>query len=545
MMGIFSVALLLVMTLLAVIPNLSFRTHGGDWGIKAHRAVCIGVFVLGCAMRLIALGRLPEGMSAEEALVGVQAARLAAGGEWIALLAQWNGEATGPLLSALTAPFVAVGGMNAWSVRLPLALCSCAALPAAYGVGKALSGRQAGRWCLTLYALCPYFVLSARLTAGANLAACVFLLALWALLCGLKKRPLRYLGTALMGLLPYAQEMYTYIVPLGLLLSLGMAVHGGLSRRHAAAAWTLGLLIALPALLTAWVNLTGREGFTLLGVVRIPRVEGYAPAWIYDGLGAETTVYDFTLRSLFEIAVSAFFGVLTHENISPALFAPEGLYALYLASLPVAVLGATSLVWQYAKGERIQGRAGTARAMVAVLAAVTVAALFLMGRRGVFVDATALPFTVLLCAAGLCRIERRSGRASAGALAVYACSMLLLGVHLFGGAYQEGANVYFSGLREAAQAAKACAQERNLPIVMTTYVYPHREPAAAAEMLMRYALGSEAEEVPYTCAYVAAEATLNEGTIYILNANQIDRLDMDAFDVYEYSDFMLLVPAES
>lgn len=540
-MGIFSVALLLVMTLLAVVPNLSFRTRGGDWGIKAHSAVCIGVFVLGCAMRLIALGRLPDGMSAEEALVGVQAARLAAGGEWTVLLAQWSGETTGPLLSVLTVPFVAVGGMNAWSVRLPLALCSCAALPAAYGVGKVLSGRRAGRWCLTLYALCPYFVLSARLTAGANLAACLFPIALWALLHGLKKRPLLYLGTALMGLLPYAQEMYTYIVPLGLLLAMLMAVRGGLDRRHAAAAWTLGLLVALPALLTAWVNLAGREGFTLLGVVRIPRVEGYAPGWVYDGLNAETTAYDFTLRSLFEIAVSAFFGVLTHENISPALFAPEGLYALYLASVPVAALGVTSLVWRYAKGGRIRGRTGTARAMVAVLAVVTVAALFLMGRRGVFVDAALLSYTVLLCAAGLCRIERRSGRA--GALAVYACSALLLGVHLFGGAYQEDANVYFSGLREAAQAAKACAQERELPIVMTTYVYPHREPAAAAEMLVRYALGGE-EEVPYTCAYIAAEATLNEETVYILNADQSDGLDMDAFDVQEYGDFMLLVPVE-
>ena len=61
-------------------------------------------------------------------------------------------------------------------MRLPLALLSCAAMPAAYGLGEALSGRRAARWMLTIAALCPIFVLclgadDLRLVRGAVPAA--------------------------------------------------------------------------------------------------------------------------------------------------------------------------------------------------------------------------------------------------------------------------------------------------------------------------------------------------------------------------------------
>ncbi|MFR2020723.1 MAG: hypothetical protein ACLS6G_09570 [Christensenellales bacterium] len=47
----------------------------------------------------------------------------------------------------LTAPFVGLFGMSKLTVRLPLALLSCAAMPAAYGLGEALSGGRARGCC--------------------------------------------------------------------------------------------------------------------------------------------------------------------------------------------------------------------------------------------------------------------------------------------------------------------------------------------------------------------------------------------------------------
>lgn len=557
MTGIISMGLLAVMLLAAVIPNLLFKKEARPLSGNAHRIFCIVVFALGCAARWIALTSLPGGMSAEEALVGVQAKALfstgkdALGGVWPALFPQWRGEATGPLLSVITAPFVGLFGMNALTVRLPLALCSCAALPAAYGVGKALSGKAAGRWMLTLYALCPYFVLSARLTAGANLAVCLWPVAMLSLLCGVRRMAMLYLGAALTALLAYTQEMYAYIVPAGLLLALAFAVRGGVKRRHALGAYALAVLVMLPALCTAAVNLTGGEGFTLLGLIRIPRVENDAPRWVYDGMPAGADAYIFTVKGVFKVLVSVFFGVMTHENMLQSLYAPEGLYALYLATLPAALLGAAALLRRFVMRGSVKGERGAARAMVMAFAAATLAVLFLMGRREMLCDAAGLGFTVLLTAAGFCHIERTSRAGMTAAAAALACSFALLCVHLFGGAYAENANIYFHGLREAAQEAKARTQETGEPVVMTTQVYPQREPEAAAQMLLAYALDLESKDwqdgtaaQTYSCAYVSEQTGLDEHTIYILRLDQTDELNADAFDFYEYGDFALLIPME-
>ena len=139
---------------------------------KTHRAICGAAIAAGVLVRLARLTSLPAGISAEEALVGVQAKALWQTGGFLfgqgltTQLSQWAGETTGPLLAVLTAPFVGLFGMSKLTVRLPLALLSCAAMPAAYGLGEALSGRRAARWMLLIAALCPIFVLEARMTCG-------------------------------------------------------------------------------------------------------------------------------------------------------------------------------------------------------------------------------------------------------------------------------------------------------------------------------------------------------------------------------------------
>ena len=129
--------------------------RGGDgartMSEKTHRAICGAAIAAGVLVRLVRLTSLPAGISAEEALVGVQAKALWQTGGFFfgqgltTQLSQWAGETTGPLLAVLTAPFVGLFGMSKLTVRLPLALLSCAAMPAAYGLGEAFSGRRAAR----------------------------------------------------------------------------------------------------------------------------------------------------------------------------------------------------------------------------------------------------------------------------------------------------------------------------------------------------------------------------------------------------------------
>ena len=208
---------------------------------RTHRMVCCAALAVGVLVRLVKLSSLPAGISAEEALVGVQAKSLWQTGGFLfgqgmtTQLAQWEGETTGPLLAALTAPFVGLFGMNKLTVRLPLALLSCAAMPAAYGLGEAVSGRRAARWMLILYAVCPIFVLEARLTCGSCAALYLLPIALCLLARGISRPVELYIGMVVLALTAYAQNMYFFIAP-ALIAACGeiAAVSG---RRNAMRCW--------------------------------------------------------------------------------------------------------------------------------------------------------------------------------------------------------------------------------------------------------------------------------------------------------------------
>ena len=90
------------------------------------------------------LGTLPNGPTAEEALVAVQGKTLWQTGHFLGcehlttLLPQWSGENAGPFLSILSAPFVGVFGIDAITARIPLVLLSILSMLAMYGIGKEL-----------------------------------------------------------------------------------------------------------------------------------------------------------------------------------------------------------------------------------------------------------------------------------------------------------------------------------------------------------------------------------------------------------------------
>ena len=148
---------------------------------KKHLYICAGIFAVGCIARILMLGTLPNGPTAEEALVAVQGKTLWQTGHFLGcehlttLLPQWSGENAGPFLSILSAPFVGVFGINAITARIALVLLSILSMLAMYGIGKELGGIVLGKYMLLIQAISPYFVLGTRLTASANAALLKFL----------------------------------------------------------------------------------------------------------------------------------------------------------------------------------------------------------------------------------------------------------------------------------------------------------------------------------------------------------------------------------
>ena len=354
----------LIWMLLAVVLVFAAIQQAGDgerqMSDRTHRMVCCAALAVGVLVRLVKLSSLPAGISAEEALVGVQAKALMQTGGFLfgqgmtTQLAQWEGETTGPLLAALTAPLVGLFGMNKLTVRLPLALLSCAAMPAAYGLGEAVSGRRAARWMLILYAVCPIFVLEARLTCGSCAALYLLPIALCLLARGISRPVEMYIGMVVLALTAYAQDMYFFIAPALIAACGAIAAVSGQKKRHALLAAALGLLLCVPAVLTAYVNLPDAAGMTLLGMIRIPKLEEFEKAYLTEKL-ARGTLGQTMLDKLWTVLTGGVFQVLRHENIDSGLFTPNGMLALFTVSLPLMTLGALALLARLMDGRRVKG----------------------------------------------------------------------------------------------------------------------------------------------------------------------------------------------
>ena len=529
-------------------------------GKRLHAGICIGVFFLGCFARLICLTNLPAGISADEALLGVQAKALWQTGGFLfsggltTHFAQWTGESCGPLMAAITAPFVGVMGMTPLAVRLPQVLLSIAALPAAYGLGCELSGKRAGRWLLAVYALCPYFVLSARLTGGVHATISFLPIALFLMARGAKWPRALYAGCAIMALTAYAQDMMMFIAPASVLVGAFAAVLCGQRKRHALGAAAFGLLLSLPALLTLWVNLTGAQGFTLFGEIEIPALEGFTKAQnVFQKMGAGADVGATLRNKLWAVISAGFFQILTHVNMSIALYAPEGLMSLYMISLPLMLLGALSLLRGCLGGVFPAWRG---RCVVIACFAVHMLLLVLYGSEGVLIPqgttsvfdhSTLLIFGALLMTAGLCRIEARSDLGSAAMHAALLGSFCLLLVHMLGGSYQGNAAMYFEGFGELSARAAAAQAETGAQVVITDRVYPHVQPAQAAEMMYLYASDADMTQAEkargesWRVAYMPTEQP-QEDCIYLVQTDEIAQWDLEAYEYEEVGGYALLAP---
>ena len=550
----------LVFLAIAVAILFAANQRGGDgartMSEKTHRAICGAAIAAGVLVRLARLTSLPAGISAEEALVGVQAKALWQTGGFLfgqgltTQLSQWAGETTGPLLAVLTAPFVGLFGMSKLTVRLPLALLSCAAMPAAYGLGEALSGRRAARWMLLIAALCPIFVLEARMTCGSCAALYLLPIALCLIARGVTKPAALYPGMIVLALTAYAQDMYFFIAPAAILACAIIALIFGRKKRHAALSGAIGLLLCVPAMLTAFVNLTGAEGMTLLGLIRIPRLEGFEKTFMAEN----RSVGD----KLWAVLIGGVFQVLRHENVHQAMYTPDGMLALFMFSLPLMVLGALALFARWTDGRRAVREKAAARAMAAATCAVTLAALVMFGSvgtlntsgaTGLFDHSALILFDAVLMTAGLCTIERKNLKCAAAMVALMAANFAWLAVQLFGGSYQANANVYFPGFEQMAARAAEIQVETGEKINVTGNIYPHIQPSDGAEMMFLYATDAdmrtaEAERgTRYETIYVSDDMQPEADQIYLARANEISNWDLEGFNYEESEGYALIYPA--
>ncbi len=235
------------------------------------------LLLLGCGLRLAALGALPRGLNQDEASAGYEAWALLhsgmdrCGNTWPVLFTAW-GSGQNVLMSYLDIPFVAVLGLSELSLRLPNALAGCLTLPVFWLLARQCRGKYFGITALLLLVINPWHIMASRWALESNLFPFFLLLGLW--LCSVGKlRPWALCGAAAaFGLSLYAYGAAFFFLPLFLLVML-LWLRRDLLRRPAPylTAALLFILLAAPITLCQVINTLGWEEQRILGVT-LPRL---------------------------------------------------------------------------------------------------------------------------------------------------------------------------------------------------------------------------------------------------------------------------------
>jgi len=337
------------------------------------------------------------------------------------------------------------------------------------------------------------------------------------------------------------------------------AVWGG-KKKHAVGAAAAGLLVCLPAVMTLWVNLSGLEGFKWLGIVQIPVLENFDKAdSLFDGLTMASARWEIRCK-VWAVITGGIFQILDHMNISREMFAPAGMGALYVISLPLMLLGGFYLLHCVLEGKYSSRERFVGRMFVLVVSLITLAALIVYGSVGaldldgctsVFDYSSLLLFDALLMAVGLCRMENKSCAGISVLCALMCACTVMLGVYLFGAAYSENSNTYFTGFNEASIRAAEIQEETDAKVNVTCTVYPHITPTDAAEMMYLYAVNadiqnaSEGYGTEYEVIYAPGIAEPDFAQIYMVSQEDVTEWDLTGFNYEEYGDYVLLSPLES
>lgn len=173
----------------------------GKFKISRYQLWVVGLFLLGCFVRLYGIGSMVTGINQDEASIAYDAWGIANYGmdrnltRLPAYLIAWgSGQNAG--YAWLLIPFIKLLGMNVFAVRLPMALVGCASLWALYTILRRADDKRLALLGLFLLAICPWHILKSRWALESNLFPDVLLWGVALLCTGIATKHLRWFYAA-------------------------------------------------------------------------------------------------------------------------------------------------------------------------------------------------------------------------------------------------------------------------------------------------------------------------------------------------------------
>ena len=303
---------------------------------RMERIAAALLLILGAALRLCALGALPFGLNQDEASAGYEAFALLTAGidrcgkSWPVLFISW-GSGQNVLMSYLAMPFIALFGLNEWTLRLPNAISGCLTLLVFWRMARFAGGRRFGLLALFLLVINPWHIMMSRWALESNLLPFFLMTGIWCTALA-RSRPWALVGASLcFGLGLYAYGTAFFFLPVYLVCAV-IWLRKDLHPPSFCASMAMFFLLSLPIALCQLRDAMGMPEMRLLGMT-LPRLtEGrQAATSVFGGGGGKTATENF--RAFLEILRKGGDGL--PWNALP--FWRGGIF--YFFGLPSAVLG--------------------------------------------------------------------------------------------------------------------------------------------------------------------------------------------------------------
>jgi 4-amino-4-deoxy-L-arabinose transferase-like glycosyltransferase len=239
------------------------------------------IMIIAVLSRFILIGYYPGGVHADEAFSGYEAWSMLNYGydSWgyhnPVYLTVWGGGMS-VLESLLMIPFVAVGGLNTWMVRMPNMIMGILSVYVFYKLLSKVSTKNIACLGGFLLAISPWHIMTSRYGMDANLSPALILLGIYFTVLGIEKEKYLILAAMFWGLSLYAYVVNWIFVPIMLI---GIVVYCMRMKKLRFSRYTVMSVIvlfleALPLLLFVAVN------FDLLPEIRtsfisIPKMAGF------------------------------------------------------------------------------------------------------------------------------------------------------------------------------------------------------------------------------------------------------------------------------
>jgi 4-amino-4-deoxy-L-arabinose transferase-like glycosyltransferase len=295
--------------------------------------VAFALLCIASLLRILYLTQLPYGLNQDEASAGYEAWALLNSGidrngnSWPVLLVSW-GSGQNILYTLLTIPFVAIFGLNVFSIRLVSALCGIGTVVIFWRLIRRCRGPWFGLCGLFLIAVNPWQIMASRWALESNILPFFLLLGLYFMVLAQKNSRWLFGAATAFALGLYAYGTAFFFLPLFIVFYL-LHFPSLFREKFFYLAALLFVVLALPITVCQLANAMGWEEYTILGITIPKLTETRQMATSVFGTGLKGVVENFT--SFLSLLVTQ------SDGLSYNALSPGGLY--YFFGLPLAIIG--------------------------------------------------------------------------------------------------------------------------------------------------------------------------------------------------------------